>query len=60
MTTTVTVKTNERPACVSGFPCDDDRKPLEDGKYEEIGWVEPNSETIFHVHRNMDLLVQES
>lgn len=59
MTTTVTVKTHDWPARVLSFPCDDNRCPLADEQYQEIGTVEPNSEQSFVVHRNQNLLVQE-
>jgi hypothetical protein len=59
MTTTITVRTHDWPVYVSAFPCDSNRKPLEDGQYSHIATVPANSEQEFIVYREQDLLFQE-
>lgn len=58
MTTTVTVKTDDWPARVLGFPIQDGQ-PVEGAEYQHLGEVPPNSEVAFHPHAGMNLLVQE-
>jgi hypothetical protein len=59
MTTTVTVKTGDKPARVSNFPCGENGQPLESGGWNTIGLVEPNSEQAFYASQHQDILVQE-
>ncbi len=58
MTTRVTVTTHDWPVVVSEFPLHG-REPLADGKWKELGRVEPHSSYEFCVHDGRDLLVQE-
>ena len=59
MTTTVTVKTHGWPAEVYKFPLAEGRIPQEDGEFELLETVPPNTEREFHPHAGADILIRE-